>query len=424
MLDRRMKLLAVVALTAWGAGIGLPLPTEAASTKTHATRSTTGRARKPAPKTATVRGTSSRAKASRATLSKASSNSSRSKTSRSRARQARAARLARSKVARQAREYREVATPLFRTDELGNVVPDVRAAAAVIYNPVTQEVLWQENADSPRSIASITKVMTAVVLLENEFDLAREIRIAQATCAAPGTIYVRAGETMRVDDVLHLMLIASDNAAARALARSSALGYDEFIDAHERQGARVGARRTRPTPTRPAWISGNVSSALDMARLIAYAANDERISPIMRKSEYRVTTSRRALTVHNTNRLVGSEVEVQGGKTGFIRQSGYCLATLLKLPQGDQVAVVVLGARSNAGALHGDQAPVQLDRRQGPGPVGRGPAPRPGRPAVRAQARARKPANQGSARRTIGFSAGARSMRHEARSGAACRYPS
>jgi D-alanyl-D-alanine endopeptidase (penicillin-binding protein 7) len=90
-------------------------------------------------------------------------------------------------------------------------------------------------------------------------------------------------------------------------------------------------------------FSDNVSSALDMAKLIAFASSDARIAPIMQKSNYTLATSRRTITVHNTNRLVGSEVAVQGGKTGFIRSAGYCLATMLKLPQGDPVAVVVLG---------------------------------------------------------------------------------
>jgi D-alanyl-D-alanine carboxypeptidase len=63
-----------------------------------------------------------------------------------------------------------------------------------------------------------------------------------------------------------------------------------------------------------------------------------------------VSTSRRTITIHNTNRLVtGGEVDVVGGKTGFITKAGYCLATLLRLPQGNQVAVVVLGANSNTG---------------------------------------------------------------------------
>jgi D-alanyl-D-alanine carboxypeptidase len=69
----------------------------------------------------------------------------------------------------------------------------------------------------------------------------------------------------------------------------------------------------------------------------------------MRTAEYRVSTSRRSFNIHSTNRLLlGGEVDVLGGKTGFISKAGYCLATLLRLPQSNhQVAVVVLGAESN-----------------------------------------------------------------------------
>ena len=88
-----------------------------------------------------------------------------------------------------------------------------------------------------------------------------------------------------------------------------------------------------------------------MARLISYAAADERIGAIMRKTALRLQIGRRAVHVNSTNRLVRTgELDVIGGKTGFISSSGYCLATLVRLPQtGRQVAVVVLGARSNAG---------------------------------------------------------------------------
>ena len=101
-------------------------------------------------------------------------------------------------------------------------------------------------------------------------------------------------------------------------------------------------------------LSDNVSSAFDMARLITHASNDERIASIMRTSEYTVRTANakpRTITFRSTNHLLGrDDVEVRAGKTGFISKAGYCLATLLRLPQsGQQVAVVVLGARSNAG---------------------------------------------------------------------------
>ena len=99
-------------------------------------------------------------------------------------------------------------------------------------------------------------------------------------------------------------------------------------------------------------LSDNVSSAYDMARLITLASQDERISSIMRLSEYTVyINGKRPVTFHTTNHLLRkAEVDVRAGKTGFISKAGYCLATVLRLPQSSQdVAVVVFGARSNAG---------------------------------------------------------------------------
>jgi D-alanyl-D-alanine endopeptidase (penicillin-binding protein 7) len=95
----------------------------------------------------------------------------------------------------------------------------------------------------------------------------------------------------------------------------------------------------------------NVSSAYDLSRLISYASADERIASIMRMQHYTVSTSRRTIRINNTNKLLGgSDVDVMAGKTGFISKAGYCLATMLRLPQSQQtVAVVVLGAKSNTG---------------------------------------------------------------------------
>ena len=70
-----------------------------------------------------------------------------------------------------AREMADTVLPRYKVDASGDLVPDVRAAAAIIYNPATNQVLWEENGTSQRSIASITKVMTATVFLENNPDL-------------------------------------------------------------------------------------------------------------------------------------------------------------------------------------------------------------------------------------------------------------
>lgn len=266
---------------------------------------------------------------------------------------ARKARLARARAAARAREQarlrmlQEAMTPRFKTDATGATVPDVRAAAAIIFNPETGQILWQENAQDKRSIASITKVMTAVVFLETNPDLAQEVTIERGDVYAASTTYLRRNERITLGNLLHLTLIASDNAAARALARLSHGGTTNFVERMNQKAIELGLQSTTfadPSGLNPA----NISSAYDLSRLISFAAADERIAPIMRTAEYKVSTSRRTITIHNTNRLVlGGEVDVMGGKTGFITKAGYCLATMLRLPQGKQVAVVVLGANSN-----------------------------------------------------------------------------
>ena len=281
---------------------------------------------------------------SKKTITRKSSNSrpSTSATRRSRTRASRAA--------AQARALREAQEPRFRLDESGALVPDVRAEAAIIYNSETGEVLWESNAQDQRSIASITKVMTAVVFLEDSPDLSEEVVIEATDVRAASTTYIRRGYRVTKGDLLHLTLIASDNAAARALARVSSHGSEAFIDRMNSKAAELGLTATHYTDP-SGLLSANVSSAYDMAKLITYVSGDERIASIMQKQSYTVTAGRRVINIHSTNQLVmKGDVDVQAGKTGFIRNSGYCLATLLRLPQGGpQVAVVVLGAKSNAG---------------------------------------------------------------------------
>jgi D-alanyl-D-alanine endopeptidase (penicillin-binding protein 7) len=239
-------------------------------------------------------------------------------------------------------------TPRFKTDATGALVPDVRAAAAIVFNPETGQVLWEENAQDKRSIASITKVMTALVFLEDNPDLTQQITMQRSDVYAASTTYLRANERIALGDVLHLTLIASDNAAARALARVSHGGTAAFVERMNEKALELGLEST--TFADPSGLNpDNISSAYDLSRLISFASADERLAPIMRTAEYRVSTSRRSFNIHSTNRLLlGGEVDVLGGKTGFISKAGYCLATLLRLPQSNhQVAVVVLGAESN-----------------------------------------------------------------------------
>jgi serine-type D-Ala-D-Ala endopeptidase (penicillin-binding protein 7) len=263
---------------------------------------------------------------------------------------ARRARLARARAAARAQQVREAQVPRFKLDDSGALVPDIRAAAAIIYNPENGQVLWESNSTDQRSIASITKVMTAAVFLENNPDLTEEVVIQRSDVRAASTTYLRAGYKITTGDLLHLLLIASDNAAARALARVSPHGSEGFIDRMNEKAVELGLEATSYADP-SGLLADNVSSAYDMAKLITYVSGDDRISSIMRKQYHSITVGRRQINVHSTNQLVmRGDVDVQAGKTGFISKAGYCLATLLRLPQGGpQVAVVVLGAKSNAG---------------------------------------------------------------------------
>jgi len=248
------------------------------------------------------------------------------------------------------REIAETAVPRYKVDASGDLVPDLRAAAAIIYNPDTKQVLWEENSQDQRSIASITKVMTATVFLESNPDLTQVVPIVRSDVYLASTTFLRLNDKVTVDDLLHLLLIPSDNAAARALARVSPWGTTGFIDRMNAKAAEMGLVNTHYADP-SGLLSDNVSSAYDMAQLIAHASADERISSIMRLPEYTISVPRRTFSIRSTNHLLGrSDVEVRAGKTGFISKSGYCLATLVRMPQTNQeVAVVVLGARSNAG---------------------------------------------------------------------------
>jgi D-alanyl-D-alanine endopeptidase (penicillin-binding protein 7) len=263
---------------------------------------------------------------------------------------ARQARIAKARAEARAREVREVQTPRFKINDLGQEVPDVRAEAAIIYNPATNEVLWESNAQDQRSIASITKVMTALVFLESGMPLTTQATVLRGDVYRASTTYLRAGYELTADDLLHLLLIGSDNAAARVLARISPYGADGFVDRMNQKAAELGLERTHYADP-SGLLATNVSSAYEMARLIAYASSDDRIGSVMRMASYTVYAGKRTINVNSTNQLVRTgEYDVLGGKTGFISRSGYCLATLLRLPRtGQQVAVVVLGAKSNQG---------------------------------------------------------------------------
>lgn len=259
---------------------------------------------------------------------------------------ARAAAAARARLAAAQRLQREAMTPKYKRDSQGNQIPDVRAAAAIVFDPQTNAILYDQNSHEQRSIASLTKLMTVVTFMADDPDLDQRVQVTSADMRRASVTYVRAGDRITYRDLLHLTLIASDNAAARVLARTSEGGTAAFVARMNEMATHLGL--TNSSFADPSGLDAkNLSSAYDLSHLISYAAGDPVLGPIMRTSEYEARTTTRTITVRSTNKLLGTGMDVMGGKTGFISKAGYCLATLLRVPQGPPVAVVVLGAANS-----------------------------------------------------------------------------
>ncbi|HKV47192.1 MAG TPA: serine hydrolase [Candidatus Acidoferrales bacterium] len=258
---------------------------------------------------------------------------------------ARAAAAYRARLA--ASRQRQLERTEFKRDSNGNLIPKIRAAAAIVFNPSTGVVLWEEHSKEQRSIASLTKLMTSVVFLADDPDMTRVVEVTRPDVTNASVTHLRAGDQVELGELLHLMLIASDNGAARVLARTSDGSTPAFVDRMNTMAQFLGLANTHYED--PTGLDANdVSTAYDISHLIAFASSDETIGPIIRTEKYDVRTVTRVIPIHSTNKLLGTGIDVRGGKTGFINKAGYCLATLLQIPQGNQIAVVVLGAGSSS----------------------------------------------------------------------------
>lgn len=222
----------------------------------------------------------------------------------------------------------------------------VYARNAILVDPATGEVLFAKNSDSPVPIASLTKLMTALVFLEQKPALDREVEVTPVELNGAGHTQLRRGDRVALGDLLHMSLMCSDNAATRVLAREAGLSADEFVARMNRKAVELGLQGTRFVEF-TGLDERNVSSASDVARLLHAAAHEPLIQEITTTRQYQFATGRRVHAVHNTNRMLYGRYEILGGKTGFILEAGYCFATWVRT-QGRDLIAVVLGAPTNA----------------------------------------------------------------------------
>lgn len=228
---------------------------------------------------------------------------------------------------------------------------DIRlgSAHAIVIDEDTGEVLLGKNADTAAPIASLTKLMTAMVVLDAKQDAEERLRITEddMDTLKHTRFGLPVGATATRGAMLELALIASDNHAAHALARHYPGGMEAFRAAVRAKVAALGLRNTlihEPTGLSPE----NRASAQDMAQLVKAASSYPEIEEITSKRRHAVEVNGRPRAINNTNRLVGAPGwNILLSKTGFTNEAGRCVTMRLEAA-GRRVMVVLMGAAASS----------------------------------------------------------------------------
>ena len=219
----------------------------------------------------------------------------------------------------------------------------LRSAAAIIQDQETGEILYGKNASTVTPIASITKLMTAIVVLDAGLDLQETITISSEDMdSLRGThSRLKPGASLSRDELLRIALMASENRAAAALGRSYPGGFDAFVRAMNHKAQMLGMNDSRFGDA-TGLSSVNVSSAEDLVKLVRAAHQYELIRSYTTLTGHEVHVAGRPLAYRNTNRLVANESWNIGlSKTGFTNDAGRCLVLQAKLAERKVIIVLL-----------------------------------------------------------------------------------
>lgn len=207
--------------------------------------------------------------------------------------------------------------PVFAED-----TPSVSAKSAVLYDPLSGHILYAKNEQEPMGMASTTKIMTALVSLE-QYDLRQSVTVEKAWTGIEGSsMYLKTGEKLTVSDLLYGLLLASGNDAAAALAGLDPGGEEAFVEKMNQKVLDLGLENTHFE--NPSGLDGEThhTTALELAKLAACALENETFAEMVATQQIQVAG--RWLTNHN--RLL-KEMDACGVKTGYTKSCGRCLVS-------------------------------------------------------------------------------------------------
>jgi len=246
---------------------------------------------------------------------------------------------------------REATSFTVRAGDLGDfpgVAPSIQSPSAIVVNTGTGRVLYEKNAEKRRPMASTTKIMTAVLVLE-QMDLATSVSISEKAAATTETKpWLKAGDELTVEELLYSLLVHSANSAAVALAEACSGDVETFVADMNAKAAELGMRDTSFMNPNGLDKQGHYSTAADLAVLARYAMQNRVFRTMVATKEYTLSLPGRdaPLVFENTNKLLGRLDWVDGMKTGLTPKAEQCLVAS-GTKDGVSVISVILGQPSS-----------------------------------------------------------------------------
>ena len=214
--------------------------------------------------------------------------------------------------------------------------PAISAKSAILVDAASGRVLFAQNVDTRRPVASTTKFMTCLLALEHA-SLDESVTVSARAAGTEGSsMYLKAGETLTMEALLYGLMLASGNDAAEAAAEHISGSRDAFVTLMNEKAAALGMKNTHFTD--PSGLSEDAySTASDMALLVRAALQNKELCKII--STKTISIGSRNLTNHN--KLLWSTGGFFGGKTGYTKQAGRCLVSCAE-QFGQRLVVVTL----------------------------------------------------------------------------------
>ncbi|MFA6271870.1 MAG: serine hydrolase [Patescibacteria group bacterium] len=223
------------------------------------------------------------------------------------------------------------------------------SSSALVMDKDTGKILFQKEPNRQHSIASVTKLMTALVFLEHNpgFDQVGQIGVGENGLEG-SRVQVKSNDHMTVEDLFYASLVGSANNATQALVHATGMSGEEFVSEMNKKAASLGMGNTKyvePTGLNPE----NVSTVADLAKLGKVAFAQPKISDATTRKEHSFITldNKEFHKQISQNVLLDSYLNIKGAKTGFTYDAGYCMVAQAENENGNEVIVVVLGSYSS-----------------------------------------------------------------------------